>query len=259
MKTASTFSRTLAPLAGVSWALFIVTSVLVAIAWVTGFGEAMLEEGSFKRAIPNPELRSSLVVFSRAIDPAWITLGAIAIYLGLARSEGLSIARRWAIFIMGTGFIVAIFSVRTRWPLGPVYYPENLGWKIGPVPFGLPLLWFVVIAGSREAALRIFPRAKHSTIACLTGILTGLTALNLDPIAWKYRAWWLWYPRPFEGSDNAPIENFVTWTVAALIIGWVMRSMRIVPDDAKRPWAPMIVWATLNGVVLLTHVALRVR
>jgi uncharacterized membrane protein len=259
MNQPSTLSRALAPLAGFSWALFIVTSVLVAIVWVTGFGEGMLEEGSFKRAIPNPELRSSLVLFSHAIDPVWITLGAVAIYLSLARSEGLATARRWAVVIMTAGFIVTLLSVRTQWPLGPVHYPENLGWTIGPVPFGIPLLWFVVIAGSRELALRIFPRAKHSTIAGLMGCFSGLTMLNLDPIAWKYRAWWLWYPRPFEGSNRAPLQNYGTWIVAALILGWFMRSMRVVPDGAQRPWAPVIVWATLNGVVLLTQIALRVR
>jgi uncharacterized membrane protein len=259
MNQPSTLSRTLAPLAGVSWALFIVTSVLVAIVWVTGFGEGMLEEGSFKLAIPIPELRSSLVLCSRAIDSVWITLGAVAVYLGLARSEGLAIARRWAIIIMGTGFFFTALSVKTQWPLGPVHYPENLGWTIGPVPFGIPLLWIIVIAGSRELALRIVPRAKHSVIACLTGCFAALTMLNLDPIAWKYRAWWLWYPRPFEGSDHAPLQNYVTWLAAALILGWFMRSMRVVPDGAKRPWAPVIVWAILNGVVLLTQVALRVR
>jgi uncharacterized membrane protein len=259
MNPPSSLSRSLAPLAGIFWALYLVTSVLVAIVWISGFGEWMLTEPSFIRAIPNSELRSGLVLFSRGIDSAWVALGAVAIYLGLARSEGLSLARRWAVAIMITVFAVTMISVKTRWPLGPIHYRENLGWKIGAVPFGIPLLWLIIVAGSREVALRLNTRAGHSATAITTAILALLTITNLDPVAWKYRAWWLWYPRPFEGPNHAPFQSYATWFVAALVLAWFMRSLRVVPDGAKRPWAPVIVWSVLNSVVLLTHVALRIR
>ena len=259
MNKSSALSRSLGPLAGLSWALFIVTSALVAGVWITGFGEGLLEENSFKRAVPNPELRSSLVLFSRAIDPAWIVLGAVAIYLGTARSEGLAMARRWAVVIMVIGFGLSALSVRFQWPLGPVYFPENLGWTIGPIPFGIPLLWLVIIAGAREAALLILPRAGHAMIAFTTGLLTLLTVANLDPVAWKYRAWWLWYPKPFEGPNHAPWQSYLTWLLASVTLAWIMRSNRVLPQGGKRPWSPVIVWTVLNLTALLTHIALRVR
>jgi uncharacterized membrane protein len=257
MNPPSALSRTLAPLAGISWALFVVTSVLVAIVWASGFGEAMLAEPSFKRAVPNPELRTSLVLLSRALDPAWIALGAIAIYLALARSEGLALARRWTLMILITAFLVMTISAKTRWPLGPIYYPENLGWKIGVVPFGVPLLWLIIIAGSREVMLRLTARGGHFAVALGAALLSLLTITNLDPVAWKYRAWWLWYPKPFEGPNHAPLQSYATWFVAALVLAWFMRTVRVEPPGGKRPWSPVIVWAVLNTVALLTHAALQ--
>lgn len=259
MNSASPLSRSLAPLAGIFWSLFFVTSALVAIVWISGFGVAMQDAASFRRTFANPELRESLILLSRAIDPAWIALGAIAVYLGIVRSEGLALARTWAITIMLTGFVITMISVKTSWPLGPVVYPENLGWRIGAVPFGIPLLWFVIVGGSRETFMRLSPRASHFAVSLGTACLSLLTIANLDPIAWKYRAWWLWYPKPFEGPNHAPIQSYVTWLVASFALAWFMRSTRVAPANEKRLSAPMIVWAILNVVVFSTHLALRIR
>ena len=219
----------------------------------------MLAEPSFKRGVPNPELRTSLVLLSRAIDPAWVTLAAVAIYLGLARSEGLACARRWALMIMLTGFALALISLKTQWPLGPVHYPENLGWKIAAIPFGLPLLWFVIVAGSRETALRLSAHGSHLAITFIAAVLAVISIANLDPVAWKYRAWWLWYPKPFEGPNHAPPQNYATWFLVSLALAWLMRPSRVRPGGEKRPWAPVIVWSVLNVIALMTHLALRVR
>jgi hypothetical protein len=107
MNPPSTLSRTLAPLAGILWALFIAASVLVAIVWTSGFGSWAAEDPSFKRLLPNKELRESLVLLSRAIDPTWIALGAAVIYLGIARSEGLAFARLSAKLTFVPGFLVS--------------------------------------------------------------------------------------------------------------------------------------------------------
>jgi hypothetical protein len=200
-----------------------------------------------------------LVLISRAIDPTWIVLGAIAIYLGIARSEGLAMARRWAVAIILTGFALSALSARFQWPLGPVYFPENLGWTIGPVPFAIPLLWIIIVAGARETALQMLARAGQATVAVTTGLLSLLSVANLDPIAWKYRAWWLWYPKPFEGPNHAPWQSYLTWLLAPIALAWFMRSNCVVPNGGKRPWSPVIVWAVVNVTVVLTHIALRVR
>jgi uncharacterized membrane protein len=74
-------------------------------------------------------------------------------------------------------------------------FHDAAGVEAGPVPFGLPALWLVVVVGAREAALRWSPGASHNVIAAISGFLCLVTAVNLDPIAWKVRVWWLWYRR----------------------------------------------------------------
>jgi uncharacterized membrane protein len=229
MHPPSSFSRTLAPLAGIFWALFIAASVLVAIVWLTGFGSWDADDPSFKKHFPAKELRESLVLLSRAIDPAWITLGAMTMYLGIARSEGLPFARWCAKLTFPVGFLVSMASAARDWPLGPVYYPENFGWKIANVPFAIPLLWFVVVVGSRETVMRLRPRAGHLAISLGTALLALLTVANLDPIAWQYRAWWLWYPKGIAGANHAPIQNYAMWFFLPLILAWFMRSTQIAP------------------------------
>jgi hypothetical protein len=259
MNPPSTLSRTLAPLAGILWALFIAASVLVAIVWTSGFGSWAAEDPSFKRLLPNKELRESLVLLSRAIDPTWIALGAAVIYLGIARSEGLAFARLSAKLTFVPGFLVSMASAATGWPLGPVYYPENFGWKIANVPFAMTLLWLVIVAGSRETAMRLFSRAGHLAITFGTALLSLLTFANLDPAVWKYRAWWLWYPKLTDGANHAPIQSYVTWFILPLILAWFMRSVRVPTPGEKRPWSPVIVWSVVNSITLLTHIALWIR
>ena len=107
----SLLARALEPLVSSLWILFLIWTALVALVWTTGFGEVELGE-----RITNPDLRAALALFLKILDPAWVTLGAANIYLGLAASEGLGVVRRWAlIVIVGVG-LVAGASVLTGWP-----------------------------------------------------------------------------------------------------------------------------------------------
>jgi uncharacterized membrane protein len=234
-------------------------SVLTAIVWVTGFGEGTFTNNAIKGSVPSSELRSALALFARALDPVWIALGAVFVYLAVVRAEGLNVGRRWCGLAVIAGFVISSASALTGWPLGPVSFPQNLGWTIGPVPFALPLLWLVLVIGSRELALRLLPRTGHGMVSIVTGALTLGTIVNLDPLAWKYRGWWLWYPTPGTGANHAPWQSFITWGCAAVALAWLMRSPHVAPRIKNRPWAPAIVWGVLNSVCLLTHLALRMR
>jgi hypothetical protein len=89
--------------------------------------------------------------------------------------------------------------------------------------------------------------------------LTLGSIVNLDPLAWKYRAWWLWYPTSGTGVNHSPWQSFITWASAGVALAWLMRSPHVVPKMPIRPWAPVIIWAILNGICLLTHAALLLR
>jgi uncharacterized membrane protein len=239
--------------------LLVAVSILAALIWVTGFGQAAISEPGFARLIPNRDLRSALAAAARGIDATWIVLASIACYLALVRTDGIAAARRWSGMALFAGLVVPSFSAITSWPLGPVFYPVNLGLKIGPIPYSVPLLWLVIVLGAREFAWRVLPRAGHGTIALASAIIALATDLNLEPIAWKYRAWWLWYPTPGLHASHAPWQNFISWFFISLGLAWLMRPADVAPRVTRRPIAPLFAILFLNALALATHLALRWR
>ena len=244
----SSLARAIAPLVGSLWTLFVVWTVIVAAVWTTGYGDAQLGE-----QVKNAGLRAALALVLHALDAVWITLGAVNVYLTLARAEGLAVARGWAALVIGVAFVIASASALWHWPLGPVHYPGNFGVKLGPVPLAVPLLWLIVILGARESALALLPRASHARIAVATAILCAITDLNLEPLAWTWRAWWLWYPADLAAPSLPPPQNFATWLLVGGALAWTMRPRSVVPHMAKRPFEPIAALALLNAVCLLTH------
>src|SRR5204863_7985824 len=117
----------------------------------------------------------------------------------------------------------------THWPLGPVLYSVHFGIKIGPVPVAVALLWFVIVVSAREVALRALPRAGHTRVAFAAAMLSTLTDANLEPLAWRWRAWWLWYPANFAAPAGPPAQNSATWLVASFALAYAMRPAGVVP------------------------------
>lgn len=244
----SPLARALAPLIGSLWILFVIWTAIVAVVWTTGYGDAQLGA-----QVKNPGLRAALSLVLHALDAVWIALGAVNVYLALARAEGLTVARRWAALVLVVTFVIAGMSDLWQWPLGPVHYAGNLGVKLGPVPLAVPLLWFLIVLGARESALALLPRTSHARIAYATGFLAALTDLNLEPLAWKARAWWLWYPTDLGAPWWPPPENSLEWLLIAICLGLAMRSPSVVPRLARRPFEPIAVLVLVNAVCLLTH------
>jgi uncharacterized membrane protein len=246
-------SSPLAVLVTMLWPLFLACSALVALVWVSGFGVGKLADPDFMRWVSDRNLRAALGVFSQGLDLIWITLGAINTYLALVCTESLPTARRWCGLVLIAAFGITVASAATGFPLGPIYFPENLGIKIGPVPFALPFLWLLIVTGARETVLRVLPKLGHTSCAMLAGVLCALTSLLLDPIAWKYRAWWLWYPAQIDAPAHAPWSAHLTWLIAGSALAFLMRSQHIAPRVVVRPIAPMAGFLILNAVVLLTR------
>ena len=246
----SLLARALEPLADSLWILFLLWTAIVAVVWICGFGEAALREG-----IANPGLRSALEFFLASLDAAWITLGAANIYLALASEEGLATARRWALIVIAGVGVVAALSEKTAFPLGPIHYTSRLGMRVGPVPFGLPLLWFALVAGARSLVLRCAPRASHAKTALAAGMLAALADVNLEPIAWKVRAFWIWYPASLPAPSWPPVQNFVAWLLLSWAFAFAMRETRVAAASTESLPRPALVFLILNAVFLATHAA----
>ncbi len=215
-------SRWLEPLASGLWILFLLWTGLILWVWLAGIGEVELE-----RAVRNPDLRGALQWFLLAGDSVWVLLACANSYLALAAADGLKVIRKRAAITLVAAWGVSALSAGTGLPLGAIHYTARLGMQVGPVPFGVLLLWVVVVFGARGAALRFVPRASHLQVALLTGILAALSDLNLEAIAWKVRVWWLWYPALVPEPARPPLGNFLTWLLLPMALAYSFREREV--------------------------------
>jgi len=231
------------------WPLFIVWTALASTTMAFEFGPAQTGE-----LIMNTSLREAFDHLLRAFDAIWILLAGTVTYLAMASAEGLPTARRWAAIILLGSAALSGIGAATGFPFGPLAYTDVMGLRLGRlVPFTLPFLWLSLVIGSRYAAMRLFPCATIWQIAACAALLVAATDIILEPIAWKVRAWWLWYPRDLSPSSAPPLQNHLTWLVAgfALAIALGENRLRVV----RRPGGDRAigVFLLLNAALLSTH------
>ncbi len=240
----------LEPLGSILWVLFIVWSVVIGVLWSTGFGEPQLDA-----SVKNLGLRSSLVVLLKVADAIWIALAAAAAYLCVADTHGVFTARRWALIVFAVVGVLVAGSVWTAWPLGPVFYSQRLGMRLGPVPAGVPFLWLAIVLGGRALWMRLFRRAGHGAVALGTGLCALLTAWNLEPLASRARAWWFWYEPATRAPMAPPAQNYVTWFVAATILAALLREPKVVGTPPEHSDKLIAILVIFNVVFIITHLA----
>ncbi|MEO7318488.1 MAG: carotenoid biosynthesis protein [Chthoniobacteraceae bacterium] len=248
----SRFSRALEPFSSSLWTLFLIWTAIVTVVWVGEIGHADLHQ-----RVANPGLLDALEFFLRSLDAAWFVLAAANVYLALAGEESLVVARRWAAIVLFGAWLVSALSEWTAMPLGAIHYTARLGMRIGPVPFGLLLMWLAFVVGARALSMRLAPRASHLQVSLAAGVLAALTAANLDPLAWKFRAFWLW--RTDAGQTWAFAQNIATWLLASFGFAFAMRETRVASTAFSGFPRPAIVLLIFNGVFLATHIARTVR
>ena len=235
-------ARALEPLVSGLWIFFLLWTAWIAVVWAFALGDASLD------GLANRDLRAVLVRIIGAGDIAWITLAAASVHLWLAETEGLATARRWAL-IVGSGVMaLGAVSAFTGWPLGAIQYSAQLGVKVGPVPVGLPLLWYALIVGARQTVLWRWPSAGPGPLALLAEV-------NLEPVAAKLRGFWLW--RAADPAQppvfTAPWTAYAAWALTAAALAFFLREERVVTGPRRAALRPVIIFALLNAVFLAAH------
>jgi len=212
-------------------------------------GEAQIE----REFIRYPALQTALLRLLDRLDMAWITLAAVNTYLFVTKTEGVATGRRWAgIVILGSAALVWV-GAKTGFPLGPIRFTEILGARIGgTLPIAVPLLWFVVIVNSRYVVLHFFPRVSERRLRFGIGLLALITDLNLEPVAWEMRAYWLWHPDFYAGElwwPWPPAQNYLTWFVAGITFATLLRESRVAAAYRAKPGKPMVLIFTMFNAV----------
>ncbi|MEO7932680.1 MAG: carotenoid biosynthesis protein [Chthoniobacterales bacterium] len=225
------------------WRTFLFWTLVEGVVLTFDIGAAQAKNGA-----PSG-LQSTCIALLRATDAIWIVLAAAFVYIDLIRREGLPVARRAAIAILLGSGLVAGLGAKTGFPFGPFIFTGQMGAKIAGVPFAVPLLWMVILVASRYTVLHFWEHARRWQIAVGTGLLAVATDASLEWIAWKIRAWWLWY-FPLANTPNwPPLQNFPSWFCLAALLAWFA-------FPASRPVGrhiqPVILLGLLNLVFWVT-------
>lgn len=249
VKTSSSLATHLVIWQSLVWSFFLADSLLLLLIVPGEIGAAQL-----RAWLPAGSTRTALLQILPALDASWITLAAINTYLFLVATEGLATARRWTLLILTLSGSLAWANARTGFPFGPLVFTDNLGLRLAHVlPFTLPLLWLVLLVNGRSVLLFLWPRAHPLTLAAGSGLLATLIDLNLEPVAWKMRAWWLWYPLARDAPAWPPLRNSLAWFTLAFILTGLLRGDRMIAARPSFPLRPFLILALLNGVCLAAH------
>ena len=132
----------------------------------------------------------------------------------------------WAALIIAVigGTAHAVGEI-TDLPFGPFVFGPEAGPKLfKTLPWAVPLVWVFTLLNSRGVARLILRpwRKTKSYGFWVIGFTTALVMLfdfALDPFASRVKHYWLWTPTKFPVTwQGAPLVNFVSWAVIALLM-----------------------------------------
>ena len=237
-------------LPNVLFAAFLVWTAVGFVVMPLGVGEPEIRAWLGVRAVQDAAL-----ALLRVSDAVWIMLAAACVYFHAATAEGLNTARLWAVIILVSSTIFEWIGTRTGFPFGPYRYTDNFGWRLGGVvPLAIPLAWLVVLLCSRYLVLALRPAATRLEIALWVAVLAVLTDLNLEHVAWRVRAYWVWYPG-WQGTMPTwpPVQNYVSWFVLSFGLACVLPPNYALRSHRPSSWRPITVLALMNALLAFVH------
>lgn len=239
----------LEPIQSILWLLFLIWTAIGAVVMPFDIGAVQIREWVVAK-----DLQQALITFLGFSDAIWIMLAAALAYLALARHEGLAVARRWSLIILLGSALLETVGALTGFPFGPYRYTDRFGWRIlGVLPFTIPLAWLTIVVCARYTVLLWRAHASRWQIALGTGLIALLTDLNLEPVAWKVRAYWLWYPTQNGAPDFPPVQNYVSWFVAAMLLAWAFPNRAVDRTKPARDRQPALILGLMNALFILVH------
>jgi uncharacterized membrane protein len=229
------------------WILFLVWSAVGAV--VMPWNPGTMEVSQYV-----PEAWQDFAYgFLRIADAVWILLAATTIYFWMIRNFGLALARLQAAIIITGSAVIEWIGQDTGWPFGPYLYTENFGPRLfGKLPIAIPLAWLVIVVCS-TAVVRTIPCVRNRYVVAGCAALVALaTDINLEPVAWRVKGYWLWYPFQDAAPTHPPLQNYASWFVLSFLFVACMPGLRHEP--ATRAWIrPALVLGIINVLLAVTH------
>ena len=249
----SLVSRSLEPLVGVLWGVFLVWSTWLAVVWIAPVGTDELGFVVGTPAPPNEALRRAVLILADHADLVWLALATMNLHLVLTNAHGLRTARKWLAFSAGGALVLGVLNAKTGVLFGKLTFGSVLGMKLLGVALGWVLLWPVLVMGAREAVLWMRPRASHMSVAVLAAGLVLLTVFNLEWPARANRGWWLRETGAASLMLGVPWQNWLAWFVWPGLMAFAMREKDVASAAVARSGRPVIILAVLNVIALATR------
>ena len=148
-------------------------------------------------------------------DPILIVLAFINTHLHATRQWSSAVARRWALIIIASSFVIETFGTKTGIPFGQYSYTDNFGPILGLVPITIPLAWHVIVTNALFLVRAGAPHLSRVFEAILTGCICTAYDFILEPFATKDKHYWNW-------TDGAvPPLNYAAWFVLSGLLTFV--------------------------------------
>ena len=181
-------------------------------------------------------------------------MALIQAHLHVIGLHGVNTARIWLGIAVGGAFLLASINRAFGIPFGKMHFTPVLGSQFFGVPVGWTLLWPVLLIGSREAVLRVRPRASHVASTLLAGALVTLTFVNLHRVATELRWWWFWHTGDVLVGAATPWWALIACLAGAAGLLFLMREGSVAAAAARRSIKPLIVIVLLNAAAILARV-----
>ena len=248
----SLLSRSLEPLVGILWGLFLAASVWLAVVWLCPVDAITLGFSMQEGEPPPPDaaLRTAVLLLAQNADLICLALAVVNLHLVVTAANGLRAARAWLGFTAGSAFLLGLLNVTTHIPFGGMAFGSGLGAKFLAVPIGWPLLWATLIIAAREAVLLLSPRASHAKVSAFAALIVLASIANLEPVARHTRGWWDWYLDTPRNPSGVHPWAWAAWFGWPWLVLFSMREQDVVAGVAPRSVRPILILLILNAVAL---------
>lgn len=163
------------------------------------------------------------------------TVTSVLLLFGTSTSHA-AITRGWRwtggylLITLSIGWLVEAFGTSTGVLFGDYQYADSLGWKLGPVPFAIPLAWAMMAYPVLLAVRKVSPRRAMDPFWAAAVMVAWDLFLDPQMVAEGH---WVWTdPEPaLPGIPGIPMQNYLGWYLTALL----MMALLTVLDARRQP------------------------